>query len=217
MPTFDDINDFNTANVRKALSIVLFVAPMSSTVVSAITDASGALVALPAGYEPFGLITPDGITWPRETEASDTFALGVAEPVRSDVKRAIKRLTVVPMETNRVVLGEFLGMDLSEVETSTGGESSWDEPDIPNFLYRRVIAISKDINDGGEYFRGQHFPRARVTATNENVWNDADSGTTYGMTWTAFNDAAVGTATRHFLGGQGRNPVDEGFPAAPGS
>ena len=52
-----------TTNVRKGLNALAFLAPMTATVPTAITDAGGALKEIPADFLPLGLITTDGITF----------------------------------------------------------------------------------------------------------------------------------------------------------
>lgn len=217
MALFDDINVRNSDLVRKGMAGAVFVAPMTATAITAITDTSGALVAIPAEYKPLGWISEDGVSWPRETEASDIYGWGGSEPIRTDIRRSTKRLTVTAFETNRTVLEEYLGQSLASVTTATGGESSWDEASLPPYPYRRVLVIARDTAGAGEYYRGQHFVRAKVTEVAEQTWADADTPVSYQLTYTAFQDPDEGTAVRHFLAGPGRVPMDEGFPAAAGS
>jgi len=217
MALFDDINVRNNDLVRKGMAGAVFVAPMSAAVITAITDTTGALVAIPTDYEPLGWITEDGVAWPRETEVSEIFGWGGAEPVRSDIRRATKRLTVTAMETSLTVLQEYIGQDLSTVLTATGGESSFDEAPLPPFPYRRILVIARDTAAGGEYYRGQHFLRSKVTEVAEQTWQDSDTPVSYQLTYTAFQDSDEGTAVRHFFAGPGRVPEDEGFPPDPGT
>ncbi|HTF53594.1 MAG TPA: hypothetical protein VK735_39630 [Pseudonocardia sp.] len=217
MPLFDDINVRNNDLVRKGMAGAVFVADLATPALTAITDTTGALVVVPAGWSPFGWISEDGVAWPRETEVSEIYGWGGAEPIRSDIRRATKRMTVTALETSRTVLEEFLGQDLSAVITASGGEGSFDEAPLPIFPYRRVLVIARDTAAGGEYYRGQMFLRAKVTETAEQTWQDSDTPVTYQITYTAFQDADEGTAVRHFFGGPGRVPEDEGFPADPGS
>jgi hypothetical protein len=217
MPVFDDIAVKNEALVRKGLDLAVFIAPMTSTFPTALTDAAGELVVLPAGYVALGQINEDGASWARETEVSDIYGIGTAEPVRSDIRRATKRLTVVPLETNITVLSQYLGVDLSAITTSAGGESVIDEPGLPPFNYVRLVAIGKDVSSlgggNGEYYLGRGFPRARVTEVAEEVWADGDTALQHSLTFTAFQDPTLGTASRYYFGGQGRDAEAEGFPA----
>jgi hypothetical protein len=214
MVAFDDLNIRNNDLVGKGMAGVIYVAPLTADPVAAITDSSGELVALPEGYDVFGWISEDGVTWPRETEVSEIYGWGGSEPIRSDIRRATKRITCTAFETKKTVLEEYWGFSLSSVATSSGGESIVDEPALPTFPYRRVIVIARDTRAAGDYYRAQHFLRAKVTETSEQTWADADTPIAYQVTYTAFQDADAGTAVRHFFGGPGRVPEDEGFPAA---
>lgn len=210
---FADLENKNNANIRKGLRPIVVVAPYSTTLPTALTDASGGLVALPAAWREFGWTGEDGLNWPRETEVSDIAGHGSPEPLRSDIRRSTKRLTVTALETNIVVLEQYLGMDMSTVTTALGGESTWDEPELPDYKYVRLLAIVLDQSDTGEYYMGTLYPRARVTEVGELVEADQDTPKQRQLTYTAFLDAAAGTSVRHFAGGPGRDPVAEGFPA----
>lgn len=217
MALFDDINVRNSDLVRKGMAGAVFVADYSADPIEAITDTSGALVAVPVDYKPLGWISEDGVSWPRETEASDIYGWGGSEPIRTDIRRSTKRLTVNAFETSKLTLEEYIGQSLASVTTATGGESSFDEAPLPPYPYKRILVIARDTASLGEYYRGQHFLRAKVTEVAEQVWADSDTPVSYQLTYTAFQDPDEGTAVRHFLAGPGRQPVDEGFPAAPGS
>jgi len=217
MPVFDDINVTNHDLIRKVLGIAAFVAPMATAVPTALTDGDGALLELPDGWRPLGRPSEDGVTWARETELSEIFGHGSPEPVRSDIRRATKRMTITALESRIVNLEQYMGMDLSAVETSTGGESVFDEAALPTYPPVRLLAIGMDVTGGGEYYIGKCFPNAKVTETGEQQWSDADQALVYPLTYTARQDPVLGTAVRHWLAGSGRAPEDEGFPAAASS
>lgn len=212
MAVFEDIEQNNNTLIRKGLRIAVFVAPIATAVPARLTDDTGALVALPQAWRALGWTTEDGATWARETEVADIYGVGTPEPLRSDVRRATKRLTVVAQETNLTVLEQYLGMDLSTAGTYDGGETVIDEPGLPPYNFVRVLGIAKDIADGGEYYLGRLFPRSRVTEVGEETWTDGDTAAVRSLTFTAFVDETVGTASRYYLGGPGRDPVAEGFP-----
>lgn len=79
-----------TTNVRKGLNALAFLAPMTTAVPAAITDAGGALKEIPADFMPLGLITTDGITFSADAKNEEVEALGYAEAVRSDLTGAPK-------------------------------------------------------------------------------------------------------------------------------
>jgi hypothetical protein len=212
MAVFEDIEQNNNTLIRKGLRIAFFVAPIGTAVPPRLTDDTGALLTLPVAWRALGWTTEDGATWARETEVSDIYGVGTPEPLRSDVRRATKRCTVVPQETNRTVLEQYLGMDLSTAGTYDGGETVIDEPGLPPYTYVRLLGIAKDVADGGEYYMGRLFPRSRVTEVAEETWADGDTANVHSLTFTAFVDETLGTASRYYLAGPGRVPGDEGFP-----
>lgn len=212
--TFADIEQKNSANIRKGLRVAVFVAPYTTAALSTIMDGTGDLAALPVGYRALGWTTEDGLTWPRETEVSEIYGHGSPEPLRSDIRRSTKRLTVTAMETNIVAMEQQLGINLSAVTTSlTDKESVINEPDLPVYPYQRVVVIAKDLSDTGEYYMAGHFLRARITEVGEVSWQDGDTPAQRSLTYTAFFDETAGTGVRHFLAGPGRDAAAEGFPA----
>jgi hypothetical protein len=212
MPTFDGVAQKDNSLIRKGLAVAIFVAPSDTPMPPRITDDNGDLLALDPVWRDLGWINEDGASWARETEVSDIYGVGAPEPLRSDVRRATKRLTVVALETNIVVLEQYLGMDLSAVGTYDGGESVIDEAVLPPFRYVKLLGIAKDTRGDGEYYLGRGFPSCRVTEVAEEVWQDGDTANQRSLTFTAFQDTALGTASRYYLGGPGRDPNAEGFP-----
>lgn len=217
MVAFADIEAKNNRLVRKALRVVVAFAPFSAPpLTSIVDDTTGELVALPTEFKVVGWTSEDGITWPRETEVSDIYGHGAFEPLRSDIRRSTKQLTVTPIEDNKVVEELYLGQSLDAAVTSlNGNETTYDEPQVPVYPYGRLIAIARDVTDSGDYYKARHFLRTRVTAVGEESWQDGDTPVSKELTFTAFQDPAEGTGVRHFRAGPGRAQLaeEEGFPA----
>lgn len=218
MVTFADIESRQPQLVRKSLRAVLFVGPNTAPAITALTDPStGEINTIDPLYKALGLITTDGLSWPRETELSEIFAHGGAEPVRSDVRRSIKRVSFSLQETSRSAIELYEGVDLSAITTTDGGETVWDEPELPDYKYQRFLAVAKDTAPGGDYYLWNFFPSARVTEAGELVWSDEDNAMVRQVTMTAFLDSTLGTACRKGLCGPGRTAEiieDEGFAEA---
>lgn len=211
---FADIAVKNAALIRKGLQVEVFVAPYATAALTTIMGVGGDLAPLPVGHTPLGWTTEDGLVWPRETENSEIFGHGSPEPLRSDIRRAIKRLNVTAMETSLVALEQYQGIDLSSVTTAlTTNESTWDEPNLPVYPYQRLLAIAQDVSDTGEYYMARYYPRTRITEVGEESWTDSDTPVQRALTYTAYFDEVEGTASRWFLAGPGRNAAAEGFPA----
>ena len=222
MPQFQGVVAHKDELWRKALGVIVAVAPFSTAAITSILDTTdGTLAALPTGWKQLARPTEDGITWPRETEVSELFGLGSTGPARSDIRRATKRVSFTLAEVRRAGLELAQGIDLSSVTTNrvpatTGNaEVTWDEPEIPTYPYMRLIAIGRDVTAGGEMYIGRELLRCRVTEVGEETWSDQDQAMVTPLTLTAYHDSAAGTAMRHFRGGPGYGQIveEEGFPA----
>jgi len=205
MPTFGDLVTHKDELWRKALGIVIAIAPMSVDPVTSIIDTDGTLKALPTGWHQLGRLSEDGATWPRETDVSELFGNGSTGPGRSDIRRSTKRGQLTLLESKRRVLELVQGIDLSTVTAAatTGKEVTWDEPEIPTYPYMRMLAIARDITDGGEMYIGRQFLRTKVTDVGDETWSDQDQTMSSPLTFTAYHDTTAGTAVRHFRGGVG--------------
>ncbi len=222
MPAFNDVVDYNDTLVRKALGTILAVAPYSTAAITSLLDTTtGLLKALPTGYVQLGRVSEDGITWPRETEVSEIFGLGSANPARSDIRRSVKRISFTVLESRKKVMELSQGVDLSgetttKVPATTGNpEVTWDEPELPVYDYIRLIAIGRDTTGTGDVYIGRHLLRAKVTEVGEETWSDQDQAMSTPLTLTAYHDETAGTAVRHFRAGPGYTEIvqNEGFPA----
>lgn len=219
MPVFNDVQGHNDGLVRKALDTIVAVAPFTETAVTSILDGTtGDLKALPANYVQLGRLSEDGTSFARETELSELFGHGSFDPVRSDIRRAVKRASLTLLEVRKIGLELAQGVsDLAATSALVGGstEVTWDEPNQPTYPYLRLIAIAKDITGGGEIYTARHALKCKVTTVGEEVWSDQDQAMTTPLTFTFYNDPAAGTPLRHFRGGPGYAQIvtDEGFPA----
>ncbi len=222
MPAFNDVVDLNDGLVRKALGTIVAVAPFTTAALTSILNTTdGTLAALPAGWLQLGRVSEDGITWPRETEVSEIFGLGSANPVRSDIRRSVKRVSFTVLETRRKVIELAQGVDLAsetvtKVPATTGNpELTWDEPELPVYPYMRLLAVARDTTGTGDMYIGRQLLRCKVTEVGEETWSDQDQAMTTPLTLTAYHDEVAGSAIRHFRAGPGYTEVvqDEGFPA----
>ena len=223
MPLFDDVIDTNDSLVRKSLGTIIAVAPYSTAAIATILDTpDGTLKALPTGYVPLGRLTEDGASFARETEVSEIFGHGSVDPARSDIRRAVKRLSITLLEVRKAGLQlaqgvAALGETVTKVPAATGNQQvTWDEPASPAYPFLRMIAIAKDITGEGEVYIARHALRCKVTEVGEEVWSDQDSAMTTPLTFTFYNDPVEGTPLRHFRGGPGAEQMitDEGFTPA---
>jgi hypothetical protein len=213
MVQFADAIDHNDGLVRKGLGLILAVAPMSETpLTSILDDTTGDLADLSGtGFVLLGRPSEDGVNFARETETSEIFGLGSIDPSRSDIRRAVKRATFTCNERRKKILELAQGVsDLGETTTRTTAgtvETTWDEAHTPLYPYMRLLVIAQDLSADGEFYIGKLAMRTKITEVGEEVWSDQDTPAQTPLTFTFFNDPAVGTPLRHFEGGPGYESV----------
>lgn len=214
MPTFDSLQNHADTLIRKGLQGSIFVAPTSVTAeIATLKDATG-LLALPAGYTDVGRITKDqGASWTRDVETSDVTSLGSATPTRTDIVSVTSGLSFTMQESKRQVFELHNGQDLSAVTYDANGNISFDAPDRPADLYYRVLALFKDGEGTDAVYFAKWLPRAKVTETGEQAWNES-SELQYPVTLRAFVDDTAGTAVRTLWAGSTARLAQMGFTAA---
>ncbi|NAE18053.1 hypothetical protein [Enterococcus hirae] len=218
MGLFAEIASLHNENVRKGLTGGLYRAPMSVDPVDIpdLFNTNGSIKApLPEGYEPFGLITDDGAQWSRSTDQNDVTAWQTNDPARSDLTKDVGTLKVTGIETNRVTIETFLGVDLS-APTLINGALRIGKPALPPSKYWRMLALAVDTIGDAEFVIARMFPRAKVTAWDDQAWNKTTS-INWGTTFTSYLDSTLGESQVDFFGGSAFAPIATamGFNLAP--
>lgn len=207
-----------TELIRKARDGSVFIAPTSSSALTALTTGSGAaLVTLPTGYVDIGWISQDGAAFTRTTEVSEVNSFGSVEPTRSDTTRDTITLTVTAQETRLETLGLYTGADIAAIESAaTTGEVQIAKPSRPGFKYYRLLGLFVDDGDDGEIYIARFMPRAKVTEVGEQVFTDGDDPISYPITFQGYEDSTLGYSHKWFFGGPGWKALltDMGIPAA---
>lgn len=189
--------------VRKALEVITFLAPMDSELPETLTDASGALKSLPAGWIPAGVITPDGITFGGDVEKQEVEALGYSTPVRTDITKAPKSISVTFLESYRRPLMELIyGMNLDEVMQGENGEIVFDEAPLPQSIEYRLLTIARDGAGSGMWIDGRGYGRVKLASVPEETWT-SDNPMSYPLEFDVLLDERIGTPVRHYIGGPG--------------
>lgn len=189
-------------NVRKALNVLAFVAPLTAAVPDTLTDAGGALKEIPAEWTPLGIFTTDGGEITPDVSVDDVDGLGYAEPVRSDLTKATKTIKLNIFELFRKeMLSLTHGIDLSQVKANaTTGEVVFDDPLLPAIPEKRLMIIAADGPADEEWLMGWCFTRAKLVSM-PTVSLKATDPIVGDLEFKAFADEAVGTACRNYYGG----------------
>lgn len=189
-------------NVRKALNVLAFVAPITTAVPEALTDEGGALKEIPAGWVPLGIFTTDGGEITPDVTVDDVDGLGYAEPVRSDLTKATKTIKLNVFELfRRELLSLTHGIDMSQVKANaTTGEVVFDDPLLPSIPEKRLLVIAADGPADDEWLMGWCFTRAKLVSM-PTVSLKATDPITGDLEFKAFVDETTGTACRNYYGG----------------
>lgn len=192
----------NTAQVRKVLEGVAFLAPLDAPIIDKLTGADGQLLALPEPYYPVGIVSTDGYTFGSDTNVEDVEGFGYGVAIRRDIMSATRSITFTALETFRKnVLALAYSMNLDAVEQALNGEIMFDRPALPQKQFYRCIIIGKDGSGDQEYYRAKHFPRVYSTSVPEEAW---DTGPVqFSIELTPDVDKTIGTDLREFIAGPG--------------
>lgn len=214
-PTFEELRaqSDNTNNVRKTLGALIFLAPLTSTLITTLTDVDGSVKALPDGYRSLGLFSRDGISFPRESESEPTEALGYMSPVREDISSISRQITATAYEVDNRMIREIAdGIDLSGV-TAVNGEIAYDEPEVPVNRRWRLLAIGRDINKrtGLDILRANFYPQVELNSMPGEDWGT--DALAQELAFTNYLDQDAGYARRRILAGPGLDPVALGYEA----
>ena len=215
MPTFNDLQEHFTEQIRKGLEGSFFVKRYedADTAIVALKDATG-LLAIPTGYTDVGVLTKDqGLTWTRDISTNDTTSLGYAEPTRRDITSDVTGLQFTMQESKRQAFELHEGLDLSAVEQDANGNVYWDKPSRPASIFYRGLALFKDGDGADALYFGKWLPRFQITDRREQAWRE-EVEVQYGVTATAYVDQAIGTAVRSLWAGPAAKLTQMGFSAA---
>ena len=221
MPTFAEMmtEADERGLIRKVRRALGFLAPLDVALPETLTDATSQPVDLKAlGFKPIGIVSPDGWRFARDVTKEDVDALGYASPVRSDITRVARQVTVNPLEFGRRHVTELkYGVDLSGVtQDATSGEVVWDEPDLPVNAEYRLLVIADDGAAADNWIMGKGLPRVKIADSSEETWG-GEGAVAGDITLDIFTDDELGTPVRHYLGGTGAKASADvlGFTAAP--
>lgn len=203
---FEDIRQAadNRKLVRKIQKAYAFLLP-STAAMPASLYTTGALTDFneTAGAISLGIVTPDGWSFSREVETADIDGLGYASPVRSDITRVPRSVTVTAIESGRKEIQELkYGTVITETQAAATGEVVFDEPDLPAAKEYRLIVVGQDGPADEEWIMGKGFPAVKLTGTGEEVWG-SEGAVSQELTFSVFVDDVTGTPVRHYLAGSG--------------
>lgn len=203
------VNALNAAHIRKGKKVGVFVAPIATAIPAAFTagGASGAPITLAdiTGFKPIGLLRKDdGVGMSRNRETSTVEAVGFNDPVREDVTSDRFSAQIVALETNKLVIEQYLGVDLTSVTPDTNtGEVRFPQPADSDLTRARWLFIAQDGVGADRYWWGRLFTAGTVSETDDQNMAASDGSWTWPMTIQSNTDTTAGYGVLHWFGGGG--------------
>lgn len=206
MATFEEIRQAadNRSLVRKIQKAYAFLLPITVPLPNSLYE-GGALIDFGSvdGSISVGIVTPDGWTFARDVETEDIDGLGYASPVRTDITRVPRSVTVTAIESGRKAIQEVkYGTVITETQDAETGEIVFDEPDLPASKEYRLIVAGADGPADTEWIMGKGFGTVKLTGTGEETWGQ-EGAVSQELTFSIFTDDETGTPVRHYLAGTG--------------
>lgn len=193
----------NQSLIRKVLDGAAVLAPYSTSMPDAWVDENGALQELPTGFAGLGIVEKDsGYEFGSDQDTEEVEGHGYSSPVRIDIVKTTRTVSFTALETNRVVLEQYHGIDLSGVKATAAGTIVFSEPENAARPYARLCLIGSDGVGEDEIFMIKEMPRVQVTEVESQSWSSSDA-LKYGMTMTAFADPELGYSIRNIIAGPG--------------
>lgn len=205
MTTIQEIktSTHNQSLIRKVLDGAAVLAPYSAEMPEKWVDESGQLLALPQGFAGLGIVEKDGgYEFGSDQDTEEVEGHGYSSPVRIDIVKTTRTVQFTALETNKVVLEQYHGLDLSGVQADAAGTVIFSEPENAARPYARLAIIGSDGVGEDEIFMIKVMPRVQVTEIESSSWSSSDA-LKYGMTMTAFADPVLGYSIQNIIAGPG--------------
>lgn len=202
--TFMDMKKQNdhTELVRKALESVAFVAPKGTKMPETITDDSGKLLALPKEWWGLGIVTPDGYQFEAETTKTEVEGHGYSVPVRVDIDKVPRTITVTALEKYKRQFIELTeGVSLGDVKQKSSGEVVYETPAIVTMGEYCMMIYVRDGREDAQWLLARGYPLVKLGEIPSDSWNNEAMKTP--LKFDVLIDTSVGYVQRNYIAGTG--------------
>lgn len=211
--TFDEVKGHDSGNIRKILRLAVFLAPweQAGTVISSLVDTSNE-VTIPDGYMSVGILDKEAaFTATPALNVSEVSGYGYGMTLRRDIVSRNTTLAFTMLETQRRAMEVYYGIDLSAIQASSvasgKNELVIDEPDRPDTLYWRALALGTDGDGANTLYFADFYPKVTLTEIGALASSETDPRR-YAVTLGVDVDTVVGTGHRQFIAGPGLSSAD---------
>ncbi|NEW33843.1 Ig-like domain-containing protein [Nocardia cyriacigeorgica] len=184
-----------------------------------LTDGSGVLQSLPAGWQPSGELQKQaGVNLTPDTQTSNIEGYGSPGPRRTIVTSEGFTIDYLAQEWRKINLAMWHNTDLSAVSAAAGKGFKARKTSQLSVRYYSAILIGYDGSPGQELFPFFMYPKVAVTGRQAMA---GQQGSELGlpMTLTVFDDSEYGSMYDFGVAGAGFDAIalDAGFATAPSS
>lgn len=188
--------------IRKALETICVIGPADIALPEHLFGDKGQLAELPEGWWGLGIIKPDGYEFGAETDSSDVEGHGYGDPVRTDINKITRSITVTALEKFKKQFIELTeGVNLSNVKQAANGEVAYETPSIVTMGEYRMITFARDGRPEEEWIWAKVFPKVKLTEFPAETWGNDALETP--LKFKVLTDTKVGWPVKTFIGGTG--------------
>lgn len=195
MADFETIRDAKNELIRAHLHFAILFDNTDNDAVSTLEDPVTGELSIPVTAESAGVIEKKaGVSLTHSIDSTDIEGYGDAEPVRTIISKRSVSFDAEYLETNKVVLEKFWGVEFIEGENltvSTHGGVTIETPNLPKDIYYRAYLVATDDVNGDDLFAYYIMPRVKLTKVDNQDSKD-DGAVSYKMTFQAFKDDDLG-------------------------
>lgn len=210
--TFDEVKDHDGGNIRKVLRMAVFVAPWETgSAITSLVDATNE-VTIPDLYNSVGVMDKEAaFSSAPSLTVSEVSGYGYGQTLRRDIVSRNTSLTFTMLESHRTAFEIYYGIDLSAVTASSvasgKNEIVFDEPDRPDTLYWRLLALGADGDGANTIYIADFYPRVTLSEVTALSSSETEPRR-YAVTMGVDVDTTVGTAHRQFWAGPGLSDAE---------
>lgn len=203
------VNELNKQHILKGKKVAVLVAKTTVAMPVKLTTGgtSGAPVTLAEqpGFEPIGLLRKDdGVPMSRNRDTSEVMAIGFNDAVRTDFTSDVFSAQIVPLETRRQTIEQYLAVDLAQYALDPNtGELAFPQPSDGEVRRNRWLFIAQDGVGADRVWWGRGFASGIVGEVDDQNLASTEDPWTWPMTVTSETDTELSWGVHHYFGGPG--------------
>lgn len=202
--TIDEIAAGDSGLVLRFRKLAVLMANYTDPAITTIVDTAGTGLSIAGEYQTVGYISKDDkVNLTPSTSTSDSTAYGKTQPINKYTDSRGFTIGFSMKESNKAVFEAYYGLDLSAIQAKfTTKEITWDVPDLPPVIYKRLLLIGQHGEGADAIWGAQFLPKCSLSDIGAQTYSETDDFV-YPVTYDALVDDAIGTSQRPFFAGPG--------------